>query len=85
MKEILLKFLAGDTSWRHTGFSPLPDSPKGRSGVVARRGEPPTWAVAIIVATIGIVVLSSFLPVRDYLPFGNSDFFYVVLIGAPFV
>ena len=86
VKEVLLQFLAGDAGWRDMGFSPIPDSrTKGGSGAAARRGEPPTWAVAIIVGTIAIVVLSSMLPVRDYLPFGDSDFFYIGLIGAPMV
>ena len=41
--------------------------------------------MAIIIGTIAIVVLSAMLPVRNYLPFGDSDFFYVGLIGAPMV
>jgi hypothetical protein len=54
VKEILSRFLAGDT-------------------------------VAIVVGTIAIVVLSTMLPVRDYLPFGDSDLVWVGLIGAPMV
>lgn len=84
VKEVLSRFLGGDTGWRDTGFSPVPDSKaKSGSGAARRIGEPPTWAVAIVVGTIAIVVLSTMLPVRDYLPFGDSDFFYVGLIGAP--
>jgi hypothetical protein len=86
VKEILSRFLAGDTGWRDTGFSPIPDSKtQVGSGAAARTGEPPTWAVAIVVASIAIVVLSTMLPVRDYLPFGDSDFFYVGLIASPLV
>jgi len=86
VKEILSRFLAGDIGWRDTGFSPIPDSKtKGGPGAAARTGEPPTWAVAIVVASIAIVVLSTMLPVRDYLPFGDSDFFYVGLIALPLV
>ena len=86
VKEILSRFNEGDFGWRDKGFSPVPDSKtKGGSGVAARRGEPPTWAVAIVVATIAVVVLAFTFDLRSYLGFGDSDLFYVGLIGAPMV
>lgn len=86
VKDILSRLNAGDTGWRDKGFSPVPDSTtRGGSGVAARRGEPPTWAVAVVVATIAVVVLSFMFDVRSLLGFGDSDLFYVGLIGAPLV
>jgi hypothetical protein len=86
VKDILSRFHAGDISWRDTDFSPIPGpKAKGGSGVAKRSGEPPTWAVVIVVATIAIVVIAAMFDVRSYLPFGDSDLFYVALIGLPFV
>lgn len=57
-----------------------------QSGKVAARdtSKPPTWALAIVVGTIGFVILtfsSSWL--RSMLPFGNSDYFTIGLIFLP--
>lgn len=49
----------------------------------------PTWALAVIVGSIVAVVLAVPVlagrdnPWRASLPFGNSDFFWVILIAVP--
>ena len=50
-------------------------------------GEPPTWAVAAVVASIGLIGLVSILPTswRFALPFGDSDYFYIGLIFLPMI
>jgi hypothetical protein len=48
-------------------------------------GEPSTWAMVILVGVIGFVVLmfnfGTFL--RPYIPYGNSDYFWIGLIFLP--
>jgi hypothetical protein len=87
VKEILLRFLAGDAGWRDMGFSPVPDlAAKEGSAAAARAGSSlPPWALAIIVGAIALVVLVATLPVRAFLPFADSDYFYVALIASPVV
>ena len=88
VKEILSRFLAGDSGWRDMGFSPVTTAAaKAGSGAAVARGEsaPPAWALAIVIGTIAVVVIVFMFPVRKYLPFGDSDFFYVGLIAAPMV
>jgi len=88
VKEILFKFLAGDGGWRDMGFSPVPDSgaKDGTAAAATGSGSPlPAWALAIVIGSIAIVVLAALLPVRAYLPFADSDYFYVGLIAAPLV
>ena len=81
LKIILTKYLNGDASWRTECQWKAEQS----APVAARdTSKPPTWAMAIIVGTIGFVVLtfsSSWL--RSMLPFGSSDYFYVGLIFLP--
>lgn len=56
----------------------------------ARSGEPPAWAVATVIA---IIVTVSFLfwllddnpAMRAWVPFANSDYFFVGLIALPMV
>ncbi len=54
-----------------------------------KSGEPPTWAVAVIVGTVAFVGLTFTLlqgshnSWRAALPFGDSDFFWVGLIFLP--
>jgi hypothetical protein len=60
------------------------------SVIPGKSGEPPTWAVATVVVTIGFVIatawlLETFDGPRNSLPFGNSDYFYVGLIALPMV
>src|SRR5204863_4946521 len=43
----------------------------------------PPWALAILIGAIAIVVLVAMLPMRTYLPFADSDYFYVGLIASP--
>jgi hypothetical protein len=92
LKEILLRFHAGDAAWRDMGFAPVRQSfaKDQRAVIVARaRTEPPTWAVAIVVGSIAVVVLTFMVlggsnnSLREYLPFGDSDYFFIGLIFAP--
>jgi hypothetical protein len=66
----------------------VPAKPKtltGRTG-----GEPPAWAIVVIVGTFGLIWLSAELGlldsdgvIRTHVPFGQSDFFWVALIFLP--
>ena len=49
------------------------------------RNEPPAAAVAVVVASIALLVIVSMLPGSwlAALPFGDSDYFYVALIALP--
>ena len=88
LKAILFKFHAGDAGWRDMGFSPVTDSAARDAppAAAAPSGSgPPPWALAVVVGTIAIAILAGVLPVRTYLPFGDSDYFYVGLIAAPMV
>lgn len=87
LKEVLCKFLAGDGSWRDMGFSQIANAgAKAGSGTVGPGGSaPPAWALAIVIGTIAIVVIAFMFDVGSFLPIGNSDLFYVGLIGAPLV
>ena len=63
------------------------DPRKSRYGKTPGDGEPPTWAVATVVASIALVVLIASLPasVQRALPFGDSDYFYIFLIFLPMI
>jgi hypothetical protein len=106
LKSILLKFLDGAKDWDRAcqweggPAEPAGASPKKTAFVPAKAGtltgvkggEPPTWALIVMVGIIGFIVLmfslgqwdrGSFL--RLILPFANSDYFYVGLIALPMV
>jgi hypothetical protein len=86
LKEILSRFLAGDAGWHDMGFSPVTDSKAkdGPGAAVARSGSaPPTWALAIVIGTIAIVVIAALLPRRFFGSLGDSDSFFIGLIAAP--
>jgi hypothetical protein len=87
LKELLAKFLAGDGTWRDMGFSQIANAgAKAGSGTVGPAGsKPPAWALGIVIGTIAIVVIAFMFDVRSFLGFGDSDLFYVGLIGAPLV
>lgn len=87
LKDILLKMRAGDRSWTTAPFwDVLPATAPSR-----RMSRPPAWALAIVVGSIMAVVLAVMVlkgrnnEWREALPFGNSDFFWVVLIALPMV
>jgi uncharacterized integral membrane protein len=87
VKSILLKYRAREPDWRDgCAWTSAPSVERG----VPARSEPPTWALAIVVGSIVLVVVtalalqaSDFL--RSSLPFGDSDYFYVGLIFLPMV
>ena len=93
LTEILLKFLGGDAAWRAADLWTAVDSEakEGKRAAASTGSEPPRWALAIVIATIVLVVLTALVlrggpnSWRDYLPFGHSDYFYVGLIALPFV
>ena len=93
-KAVLLKYRAREAGWREafTWESEAEGEEEEESRPVAKRSsEPPTWAVAIVVASIALVVIAGFVlqgsdnSLRAWLPFGDSDYFYVGLIFLPMV
>lgn len=66
----------------------MEEKKSGKTAPVAARdtSNPPTWALAIVVGTIGFVILTfNSRWLRSLLPFGDSDFFIVGLIFLPMV
>jgi hypothetical protein len=61
--------------------------PADRVTVRGNSGEPPTWALVTVVATIGFVVLMFSIPGIAYaiFPFAGSDYFWIGLIFLPIV
>ncbi len=89
VKEVYLKFLAGERTGQgpdapHTKFVPDTRPLQGKSG-----DNPPTWAIAVVVGVIGLVGLifgaeqMSRGAIRDHVPFGDSDLFWIGLIFLP--
>jgi hypothetical protein len=86
-KRMALKYLVGDPGWR--------DQCTWTAGRVAHRdgasastqSSPPGWAVAIVVGTVAVVIVTVLLlrAFRLDIPFVDSDWFYVGLIAAPMV
>ena len=52
-----------------------------------RKGEPPTWAIIVMIGVIGFVGLMYGMPFIAYaiFPFAHSDFFWIGLIFLPMV
>jgi hypothetical protein len=87
-KAALLKYRAREPGWREVFTWESEDEDdeeevKDSLPTAKRSGEPPTWAVAIVVASIALVVLAGYA--RDWMPFGNSDYFWIGLIFLPMV
>ena len=61
--------------------------PAAKVTTVAKSGEPPAWAVATVVGTIGFVLLMYWVPAIAFaiFPFAHSDYFWIGLIARPFV
>ena len=84
LKTILIKYLHRDASWR----TECQWTEHGAQTTTRKSSEPPTWAVAVVVASILLVGLIFSLADsgwRNLLPFGNSDYFYIGLIFLPMV
>jgi hypothetical protein len=61
--------------------------PARQVAVVAKPGGPPQWAIAVVVVTIGFVVLMFAVPGIAYtiFPFGHSDWFWIGLVFLPMI
>jgi Protein of unknown function (DUF3592) len=85
VKAILLQYRSRDSGWRDhfTWESQAQDEEEGEETrpSAKRWSEPPTWAVVIVVASIALVVIAGLA--RSWLPFGDSDYFFVGLIFLP--
>jgi hypothetical protein len=83
-KAVLLKYRAREPGWREAfTWESEAEQEERESRPAKRSSEPPTWAVAVVVASIALVVLASL--VRRWLPFGDSDYFWIGLIFLPMV
>ncbi len=96
VKAVYVKFLAGDSSWQSEvgghgdpsmqKFVPDTRPMQGRSG-----DRPPLPAMIVMIAIVGLVALifaierASPGAIRDNVPFGRSDFFWIGLIFLPMV
>jgi hypothetical protein len=60
--------------------------PAKRTTTLGKSGEPPTWAVATVAGSIIFVLLLYNLPfLVSWLPFAQSDYFWIGLIFLPMV
>ena len=60
--------------------------PAAKVTTAAKSGEPPAWAISTVVGTIILVLLLYTFPfLASWLPFANSDYFWIGLIALPFV
>jgi len=86
LTRILTSYLAGDERWRSMcGWAV--DGPVKASVAAKARGEPPAWAIGLVIGTIGLIYLVSMLP-SDWLsalPFAHSSYGIVGLIALPIV
>jgi hypothetical protein len=87
LKTILLAYLDGDKSWRgRLGWKRNP--PKSKAKAAELSGEPPTWAIAAVVASIALIfVIAEVLPESwlERLPFAGTTFGAILLIALPMV
>lgn len=84
LKTIFLAYQRGEDGWR-TGRNWLRQASPAKAAEA--RGEPPTWAVAAVVASIALIVVITNLPDSwlGHLPFLNSTPGIVGLIALPMV
>lgn len=83
VKAILLQYRSRDSGWRdHFTWQSEAEEKQDEARPSAKRSSaPPTWAVAIVVASIALAVIAGLA--RSWLPFGSSDYFFVGLIFLP--
>ena len=89
-KAALLKYSAREPGWREA-FTWQSDSEddeeeakeQGALPKAKRSSEPPTWAVAVVIASFALVVLTGYVLSATDISLGDSDFFYVSLIFLP--
>src|SRR4029453_15898424 len=91
-KAVLLKYRARDPAWRDTfTWESEAEEEEEPRPTAKRSSEPPTWAVAIVVGSIALVVITALAlqgsnnSLRAALPFGDSDYFFAGLIFLPLV
>lgn len=94
-KAAVLKYRAGEPGWREAftwASDAGEDEEEGEEHslpTAKRSSEPPTWAVAVVIASIALAAIAGYVlsgtdnSLRAALPFGDSDFFYVGLIFLP--
>ena len=93
-KAALLKYRAREPGWRdaftwESDAEEEEEEEESSLPAAKRLSEPPTWAVAIVIASIAPVVITGYAlsgtgnSLRAALPFGDSDFFYIGLIFLP--
>lgn len=81
LKAVLLACLRGEEGWRtQHGWVRKPT----RAQAAATSGEPPTWAVAGVVASVAFIVVVANLP-RDWLPFLDTTLGTIALFALPVV
>jgi Protein of unknown function (DUF3592) len=81
LKAILLKYRSRDSGWRDR-FTWGSETEEEEARPTAKRSfAPPAWAVAIVIASIALVVIAGLA--RSWVPFGDSDYFFVSLIFLP--
>ena len=85
-KAALLKYRAGEPGWREafTWESDAEEDEEEENALPAtkRSSEPPTWAVAIVIASFALVVITGYVLSATDISLGDSDF-YVGLIFLP--
>jgi hypothetical protein len=82
VKAILLKYRSRQAGWREHFTWETEEEEQARPAA-RRSSEPPTWAVAVVIASIALIVVASL--VRRWIPFGDSDYFWIGLIFLPMV
>lgn len=83
-KAALLRYRAREPGWREAFTWESDAEEKENSLPAARRSsEPPTWAVAIVIASFALVVITGYVLSATDISLGDSDFFYVGLIFLP--
>ena len=85
LKRILLAYRGGDKSWRGKLAWQRKVSP---AKAAEARGEPPTWAVVAVIASLALIfVTAEVLPESwlERLPFAGTTFGAILLIALPMV
>ncbi|MGE7473017.1 DUF3592 domain-containing protein [Bosea sp. NPDC003192] len=85
LKTIFLAYLRGDDSWRKNRNWLRKASP---AKAAEARGEPPTWAVVAVVASLALIfVIAEVLPESwvERLPFAGTTMGNIALIALPMV
>jgi len=85
LKRILLAYLGGDKTWRGKLAWQRKASP---AKAAEARGEPPTWAVIAVVASLALIfVIAEVLPESwvERLPFAGTTMGNIALIALPMV